>query len=99
MAAMLSKNSPDGTPAALPDTITDTEAMKCNEFPCPFSYTLAYDVSEDRVEDGENVLEVIRRTAHDAITLEHPLHLIETYIWGGLEKGWINKEETKAAGM
>lgn len=99
MAAMLAKNGPDRTPISLPDHITDTEVLKCNEFPCPFSYTLAYDASEDREEDGENVLEVMRRTGHDAITLEHPLHLIDTYVWGGLDKGWLNKEEATAAGL
>ena len=55
---------------------------------------------QNRMEDGVNVLQEIRRTAVEKINETHP-HAIgpDTYVWGGVKKGWLDREEATAAGM
>lgn len=95
---MLDKNDASGKPIVLPDSLTNSEILKC-ERDCPFSYTLAYGAGENRIEDGENVLDLLRREARNRIRYDHPLHLNDTYVWGGPKKGWLGREQAAAAGL
>ena len=83
MTAMLIKNEPM---AVLPDSLTNSEVLKCEQ-DCPVSYTLGYDAGENRIEDGQNVLD-LRREARTKIKSEHPLHLSHTCVWNRSKKVW-----------
>jgi hypothetical protein len=98
MAAMLEKNGPNGKPTALPDSLTKSEVLKCQR-DCPFSYTLAYAAGENRIEDGQNILDLLRREARTVIKYDHPLHLTDSYVWGGPKKRWLDREKASAAGL
>jgi hypothetical protein len=98
MAAILDKNGSDGKPIVLPTGLTNSEVLKC-ERDCPFSFTLAYGAVENRIEDGQNILDLLRREARTVIKYDHPLHLTDTYVWGGPKKGWLDREKATAAGL
>ena len=99
MAAILEKNGPNGKPAVLPDSLTNREVLKCSDRFCETSYTLAYGASENRLEEGAHVVEIMRRKAAALIEEEHPPHSTDTYVWGGPKQGWLNREAAKAAGL
>jgi hypothetical protein len=98
MAPILVKNGPDGKPAVLQNTLTDTESLKCREGDCPFSYTLSYGRSDESIQEGQSSLDLLRRNAHSVITYDHPLHLIDMYIWNTKEERWVDGENAAAAG-
>lgn len=99
MAAMLCKNGPDGKPLAHTGLL-EQETVACPNRLCSATYNLSFGVNENRMEDGVNVLQEIRRTAVEKINETHP-HAIgpDTYVWGGVKKGWLDREEATAAGM
>lgn len=97
MAAVLEKNRVDGKPIVLPDRMEHSEPIQCSG--CSVSYTLAYGATEHRIQDGKNVVEVMRRTAQELVSTIHPTHEIEMYVWGGIFKGWLDREQAKAAGL
>jgi len=99
MAPILVKNDTHGKPVTVPDTLEDQEIIKCREFDCPFSYTLFYGPQENRTENGENLVATLRRLAHDQIVLDHPLHLIEVYVWDESDHSWVPKDQAKSAGI
>ncbi len=99
MAAMLEKNNLSGKPTVLPDSMTNSEVLKCNSGLCQVSYTLAYGAGEHRIQEGHNVLDVMRHKANDLIADSHPVHDGEMYVWGGIHKGWLDREQARAAGL
>jgi len=99
MAAMLMKNAPNGSAPSLPQGLNNSESIRCPVQSCPFSYTLAYGVNENRMEGGQNVLDVIRRTAYRLVEENHPPHMGGDYVWGGTKLGWLDREQATAAGM
>lgn len=97
MAAVLEKNRADGKPMVLPDRMEHSEPIQCSG--CSVSYTLAYGATEHRIQNGQNVVEVMCRTARELVSATHPTHEVEMYVWGGLYKGWLDREEATAAGL
>jgi hypothetical protein len=51
------------------------------------------------MQDGQMVPDVMRRKAIEIIESGHPDHSIEMYVWGGIYKGWLDREQATAAGM
>lgn len=99
MAAMLERNGADGRPVADPG-LPVKEVLTCDVGACPISYTLAYGQVENRMVGNENNLDIMRRKAHEVIANNHPHPFFDdTYVWGGPEKGWLNREAAKAAGL
>jgi hypothetical protein len=99
MAAILEKNNLSGKPTVLPDSLTNSEALSCTSRSCQVSYTLAWGVGENRIEGSENVLDVMRRKARVLLEEEHPVHGTDTYVWGGVKNGWLDREQARAAGL
>jgi hypothetical protein len=99
MAAMLEKNNLSGKPTVLPDSLTNSEVLKCDSRSCQVSYTLAYGAGEHRIEEGHNVIDVMRHKANVLIANSHPMHDVETYVWGSIHKGWLDREQARAAGL
>jgi len=99
MAAMLEKNDLSGKPIVPPDSLTNSKVLKCDSGLCQVSYTLVYGAGENRIQEGHNVLDVMRHKANDLIADSHPLHDVETYVWGGIHKGWLDREQARAAGL
>jgi hypothetical protein len=99
MGAILEKNNPSGKPTVLPDGMASSEVLKCDAGLCQVSYTLAYGATEHRIQEGRNVVDVMREKATALISNIHPLHAVETYVWGGIHKGWLDREQATAAGM
>lgn len=97
MAAMLDRNGADGKSAILPASLTNREVIGCAD--CAVSYTLAFGSTENRIERGENVLSLLRFQAQALISDGHPTHSTETYVWGGIDKGWLDREKARAAGL
>jgi hypothetical protein len=101
MAALLSKNDVNGKPIAYSD-LPANEVLKCPVRFCEVSFTLSYGYAENRMEGNQNVLDVILSTAREKVESSHPHSLLgddEPYIWGGIERGWLDKEQAKAAGI
>jgi hypothetical protein len=99
MAACLIRTIPGGKPMVLPVSLTNKEVLECPDHFCQVSYMLAYGDAENRIEEGQNVLDVMRRKANDLIADSHPTHFIIVYIWGGTENGWLDRKQAKAAGL
>jgi hypothetical protein len=99
MAAMLMKNGANGKAPGLPDSLTHSNLVRCSVQSCPFSYTLAYGVNEDRIENGQNVLELLRRQAFALVQENHPPHMTNDYVWGGPNLGWLDREQATVAGL
>lgn len=97
MAAMLDRNCADGKSAILPASLKNSEVLTCAD--CSVSYTLAFGAAENRIERGENVLSLLRSQAEDLVSKSHPSHSTETYVWAGVDKGWLDREQAKAAGL
>jgi hypothetical protein len=61
---------------------------------------LSYGQAENRMVGNENNLDVIRRKAQELINKRHPHPLLDdAYVWGGPEKGCLDKEAARAAGL
>jgi hypothetical protein len=71
--------------------------LKCADHFCQVSYILAYGVAENRIEEGQGVLDLMRRKANDLIADSHPTHFVTTYVWGGIENGWLDRKQAEAA--
>ena len=101
MAAILEKNNLAGKPTVLPDSLNNSEIVRCTSLHCQASYTLAYGAGENRIdiEEGQNVIDIMRRKAEVLIAGEHPVHPIDTYVWGGVKNGWLDREKASAAGL
>jgi hypothetical protein len=99
MAAMLERNDAGGRPIADPG-LPAHEIVSCTENFCHHTFTLAYGIAENRIEETQNALDVIRRTAVDRVRDDHPhLHGNDTYVWGGITLGWLDRERATAAGL
>lgn len=99
MAAILEKNNLSGKPTVLPDSLTNSEVLKCESGLCQVSYTLAYGAGEHRMQEGHNVIDVMRQKANNLIAASHPKHEVDTHVWGGIHKGWLDRERARAAGL
>lgn len=99
MAACLIRTTPGGKPTVLPVSLTNKEVLECADHFCQVSYILAYGVAENRIEEGQNVLDLMRRKANDLIADSHPTHFVTVYLWGGIENGWLDRKQAKAAGF
>jgi len=99
MAAMLEKNNLSGKPTVLPDSLTNSEVLNCDSHLCHVSYTLAYGAGEHRTQEGRNVIDVMRQKANNLIADSHPVHDVETYVWGGIHEGWLDRDQTKVGGL
>ncbi len=100
MAGMLAKNGADGKPVAYGDGLPANELVNCGVRGCPISYTLAYGRTENRIERNENVIDIMRRRAQELVTINHPHPIADdSYVWGGSERGWLEREAAKAAGL
>jgi|SRR5271170_1426105 len=99
MAAVLEKNDVSGKPTILPDGMANSEVVKCSERFCQTSYTLAYGATEIRMQGGQMIPDAMREKAIKALAGSHPNHAIEMYVWGGIEEGWLDREQATAAGM
>jgi len=100
MAAVLERNDSSGKPTVLPDGMAHSEVVKCDDFFCWATYTLAYGATEIRMQDGQVVPDVMREKAMKTVADSHSRnHSVEMYVWGGIEKGWLDREQAKAAGM
>ena len=99
MAAVLERNNLSGKPTVLPDGMANSELVKCDSGACQISYTLAYGAVEIRMQDGVLVPDVMRRKAIQILADSHPSHPVEMYVWGGIEKGWLDREQARAAGL
>jgi hypothetical protein len=97
MAAMLDRNNYDGKSVILPESLANREVLKCSG--CQITYTLAYGALENRMEDNQNVLSMLRSRAQILISESHPAHAIPTYVWGGPKMGWLDRERATAAGL
>ena len=96
---MLERNDPDKKSTAGAE-FPASQHVPCFGKACKISYTLFYTQTENRMEDGQNVLDLIRRTAFQLVTARHPHERGDAvYFWGGPELGWLDKEEAKAAGL
>jgi len=95
MAAILEKNNSSGKPTLLPDLL-NSEVLKCS---CGVSYTFAYGATENRIQEGRNVVDVMREKANSVIADGHPMHDVEIYVWGGIHNGWLDREQAKVAGL
>jgi hypothetical protein len=89
MAAILSRNSLDGKNEVLPDGLTIREEVRCRAKSCPQSYTLASGEIENRIVDGKNILDLMRRDAPEVVIEGHPDHSVEIYVWKGPQQGWV----------
>jgi hypothetical protein len=99
MAAILEKNGADGKPLVNPG-LPANEILNCPEKLCHVSFALAYGQTENRMEGNQNVLDVIRRTASEMVRQDHPHWQVDnSYIWGGIKLGWLDREKAKAAGL
>ncbi len=99
MAALLSRSGADGKPYGNPG-LPVNETLTCSVGACSISYVLSYGQVENRIVGKENNLDIMRRKAQELITERHPHPLFdETYVWGGPEKGWLDKEAARAAGL
>jgi hypothetical protein len=96
MAAMLDKNRPDGKPEVLPDGLTNREIINCPR--CQVSFTLAYGAGQHRIENGQNVVNLMHSSAHELISENHPPHMDSTYVWGETKLKWLDREQATAAG-
>ena len=99
MAACLIRTTPGGKPVVLPDSLTNKEVLECADHFCQVSYILAYGVAENRIQEGQNVLDLMRRKANDLIADSHPTHFATVYLWGGVKNGWLDSKQAKAAGL
>lgn len=99
MAAILEKNQSTGKPVSLPDGMQNSEVLKCEKDSCHASYTMAWGIGEHRIQAGQNVIDVMRHKARKLIADTHSAHSVDTYIWGGIEKGWLDRQQAKAAGL
>ncbi len=99
MAAVLEKNDLSGKPTILPDGMANSEGVKCNDRFCQISYTMAYGTTEIRIQGGQKIPDVMRERAINVVASSHPVHSVEMYVWGGIEKGWLDREQAAAAGM
>jgi hypothetical protein len=97
MAAVLERNDPSGKPTVLPEGMEHSEVVKCEY--CHTSFTLAYGAAEIRMQAGRLVPELMREKAIETVAGSHPIHEVEMYVWGGIEKGWLDREQATAAGM
>jgi hypothetical protein len=88
MAAILSRNMLDGKNPSLPDNLTIREVVRCSAKLCAYSYTLAAGQTEERVVEGKNNLELLRRQAHEVVIEGHPAHSVDTFWWKGPHEGW-----------
>lgn len=88
MAAILSRNALDGKNPVLPDDLTIREAVPCTAKLCSCSYTLAAGQIENRIVDGKNNLDLLRRQAPEVVIEGHPDHSVDTYWWKGPHEGW-----------
>lgn len=98
MGATLILNGQDGKPLEdhgiqPPST---SEVIRCNGAGCEISYTLVYGNSEIRTHRNENVPDLLRRTATELLSKNHPAHLTKTYLWKGPEKGWKEADSIAA---
>lgn len=84
-----------GKPISLPDGLTNQEVVNCYDHFCRVSYTMAYGIGENRIQGGQKVPDVMREKANKVIGNSHPVHSVEMYIWGGIEKGWLDKVTLK----
>ena len=99
MAALLERNDVKREATAGAE-FSAGQNVPCFGKSCKISYTLFYTQTENRMEDGQNVLDLIRRTAFQLVTARHPHERgDDTYIWGGPGLGWMDKEEARAAGL
>ena len=99
MAAMLVKNQDDGKP--IPNVfadLRDSEKISCTASSgCWASYTLACGQTEVR---DENILDIMRRKARELLKANHPHSLmVDDYLWGEPQKGWIDNEAATKAGL
>ncbi len=99
MAGMLERNDLSGKPIVLPDGMANAEVVNCDDHLCQVSYTMAYGATEVRIQGSQKVPDVMREKAIKKVADSHPNHAIEIYVWGGIEKGWLDREEAKAAGL
>lgn len=99
MAAFLIRTTLGGKPTVLPDSLTNKEELNCADHFCQVSYILAHDAAENRMEEGQNVLDLMRRKAKDLIANGHPMHFVTVYLWGGIRNGWLDRKQAKAAGL
>lgn len=97
MAAILEKNRPDGKPIVLPNGVEISEIIQCPG--CSQSHTLAYGAAENRIQDEQNVVETFPKAARALLAEIHPMHDVEMYVWGGLNRGWLDREQATAVGM
>ena len=92
MVAVLKKiDLSRGKTISLPDGLTNQEVVNCYDHLCPVSYTIAYGIGENRIQGGQKLPHVMREEANKVIGKSHPVHSVEMYIWGGIEKGWLDK--------
>jgi hypothetical protein len=99
MAAILSRSGADGKPFGNPG-LPVNETLTCSIGACSISYILSYGQSENRIVGTENNLDILRRSAKELIAERHPHPALDdTYVWGGPEKGWLDKEAANAAGL
>jgi hypothetical protein len=99
MAALLSRSGADGKPYGNPG-LPVNETLTCSVGACSISYVLSYGQVENRMVGSENNLDIMRRKAQELIVERHPHPAFdETYVWGGPEKGWLDKEAARAAGL
>ena len=99
MAAMLDKNDPTThSPKVYPELglAASHEEVSCPS--CETTYTLSYGQSENRIQDGQNVRDLIRSTAAEKVMESCP-HREATFVWAGIQEKWLNKEQARAAGI
>ena len=52
------------------------------------------------IEWGQfRVSKSMRHKANVLIAEEHPAHPVDTYVWGGVKNGWLDREQVRAAGL
>jgi hypothetical protein len=99
MAAYLSRSGADGKPFGNPG-LPVNETLTCTIGACPISYVLSYGQAENRMVGNENNLDIMRNKAKELIAKRHPHPSFDdAYVWGGPEKGWLDKEAANAAGI
>ena len=99
MAAILERNDSSGKPTILPSDLSNRVMVSCDDPWCRVSYTLAYGCSENRIEKGQNVLDLMSEKARELVTARHSEHNIDVYVWGGVENGWLEREQATTRGL
>jgi hypothetical protein len=94
----------DGMAAILTKNVVNLDTSFIKErFDCPTgcgtSYFLFYTSGENRLENGQSVIELMRSQAQNVLGKSCPSHEAVTLVWGGPTKGWLDEKRAKAAGL